>query len=235
VEFRAPLVLRLMTAVGVAVLGLTTAFMTAVAVALLFGPAWPLGLLVVAPVACFLGALTGYVARDFRGRWGLRVVLDTESVRLELPGGRSLIHRPPAQRLEIPYRDIETVETRLEAYTTLGMAILQRVFVLRRKNGNLIFLFEDRAIGTALKVPFCSEIAAAIAGRADVYVKDLGMVEGRGGVLAVWGTHAPDWAAPPLSGAQQLRVWRHAAFTGSLAIAMVIFAIVVRLISGPLF
>jgi hypothetical protein len=59
------------------------------------------------------------------------------------------------------------------------------------------------------------------------------MVEGRGGFLAVWGTHTPDWAAPSLPLAQQLRLWRHAAATGAFAIAVIIIALAIRLIAGP--
>jgi hypothetical protein len=59
------------------------------------------------------------------------------------------------------------------------------------------------------------------------------MVEGRGGLLAVWGAHAPDWAAPSLPLAQQLRIWRHAAATGTLAIAIIIIALAIRLMAGP--
>jgi hypothetical protein len=78
-----------------------------------------------------------------------------------------------------------------------------------------------------------SKIAAAIVARAHVPLRDLGMVEGRGGFLSVWGTSAPDWAAPSLPLALQLRIWRHVAFTGTLAVAILIIALAVRLMVGP--
>ena len=106
--------------------------------------------------------------------------------------------------------------------------------MLRPKNGELIFLFEDRALNTAIEIAFFPRIVAQVAARIGVPVRDIGMVEGKGGVLAVWGADAPDWAAPPLAAAQQLRLWRHAATTGTLAIAVVIIALIVRLLSGPL-
>jgi len=152
---------------------------------------------------------------------------------LDLPGGRSLIHRPRAQQLTIPYADIDAVETRLEAYRSLGMAMMERAYVLSRKQGDKIFLFEDRALGTPIETPMVTQIAEAIVARAHVPLHDLGMVEGRGGLLAVWGTHAPDWAAPSLPLAQQLRLWRHAAATGTFAIAVIIVALAIRLIAGP--
>jgi hypothetical protein len=175
-----------------------------------------------------VAALTGYVGRDLHGKWGLRVLLDDDGVKLDLPSGRSLIHRPPEQHLKVPYADIEAIETRLEAYRTFGMAMMQRAYVLRRKTSELIFLFEDRALATTFESHVFPKLAADIAARAHAPLRDLGMVEGRGGVLVVWGTHAPDWAAPSLPLALQLRLWRHAAATGSFAFAVVVLAITIR-------
>ena len=104
-EFRLPLAVRLGSLVAVVILAAVSAFLMAVAVAV-FRDNWGLGL-VVAAIACFCAALTGYVGRDLGGKWGLRVVLDSDAVTLDLPAARSLIHRPPAQRLTVPYADIE--------------------------------------------------------------------------------------------------------------------------------
>ncbi|MFO1100035.1 MAG: hypothetical protein U1E81_17615 [Xanthobacteraceae bacterium] len=171
----------------------------------------------VAAVGCFCAGLSHYVWRDFRGKWGLRVVLDREAVTLDLPAGRSLIHRVPAQRLTIPYADIAAVETRLEAYRSFGMANMQRAYALRRKSGQWIFLFEDRALATQFETSFFADIAEKLAARAGVVVHDLGMVEGCGGFLVVWGTHAQDWAAPSLPADRQARLWRGVVITGQLA------------------
>jgi hypothetical protein len=176
----------------------------------------------VALVGIFMAALTGYAGRDLAGRWGLRIALGSDAVTLDLPSGRSLIHRPKTQHLTIPYADIAAVETRLEAYRTLGMAMMQRAYVLRRKSGETVFLFEDRALATGFQSSMFREIAGALVARAHVNLDDHGMVEGGGGVLGVWGTRAEDWSAPSLPLAQQLRLWRHAAATGSLAIAMLL-------------
>ena len=234
VVFRTPLLPRLLSLFGVLVLGGLSVFIILVAVILLFKQ-WQVAVFIVAPVACIMGGLTGYVGRDLRGKWGLRVVLDSQSLMLDLPRGRSLIHRPPAQHLTIPYSDIDAIETRLEAYGSLGMELMQRAYVLRRKNGDLIFLFEDRAIKTPLESETFPKLAADIAARAGVPLRDLGMVEGGGGFLAVWGTHAPDWAAPSLPLARQMRIWRHVTVTGSLAIAIIFIALFVRLwLGGPM-
>lgn len=221
--FRTPLGVRVFSAVGIGILGLTTAFMI---VAAFFGfrIKWQLGLFMTA-VATFIGALTGYVWRDLRGKEGLRVVLGANAVTLDLPSGRSLIHRPPAQHLIVPYTDIAAIEARYEAYGSLGLEMMQRAYVLRRKNGELIFLFEERALATGMASTMFASIVADLAARASVTVRELGTVEGKGGVLGVWGTHAPDWAAPAVPLARQMRLWRHAASTGTLAISLVVLVI----------
>ena len=53
----------------------------------------------------------------------------------------------------------------------------------------MIFLFEDQALATALQSSVLSQIAADLAKRAAVPLNHIGMVEGEGGVLGVWGTH----------------------------------------------
>jgi len=229
-EFRTPLGPRLLSLVAILVLAAATIFQLLVGLFLLVKGQgqWLVVALVALACACLMAALTDYVGRDLRGKWGLRVALQPNALVLDLPSGRSLIHRPPAQHLTIPYGEIEAIETRLEGYGTLGMELLQRAYVLRRKSGELIFLFEDRALATGFESHMFSKLAADIAARAHVPIHDLGMVEGRGGALAVWGTHAPDWAAPPLPLALQLRIWRRAALTGQLAFGIVIFALLLR-------
>jgi hypothetical protein len=214
--FRLPLAPRLLALFGVIFLAVITCMMIVFA-ALAFTVQWALGLFMMA-CAGFIGALTGYVWRDLRGKWGLRLVLDTDRVELDLPAGRSLIHRPPAQHLTILYADIEAIDARFEAYGTLGMEMMQRAYVLHRKSGELIFLFEERAVATAMGSSTFADIIAELAARAAVPLRELGTVEGAGGFLGVWGTHAPDWAAPALPSERAMRLWRHAASTGSLAI-----------------
>jgi hypothetical protein len=230
VQFRPPAFWRLFSLFGVVVLAAVTAVMAAFAV-LSFATNWIVGLIVTA-IAFLLGALTGYVWRDFRGKWGLRVLLGADAVTLDLPSGRSLIHRLPAEHRVIPYSDIDAIETRAEAYGSLGQTMIQRAYVLRRKNDELIFLFEDRAQGSAMEVTMFADIAAAVAARAGTKLHDIGMVEGHCGVLGVWGAHSVPWSTPSLPLARQLRLWRHAAFTGGLTVGIVIVAIVLRLIVG---
>jgi hypothetical protein len=223
--FRLPLAQRLLVLFGVIFLAVITGIMIGFAV-LAFAVQWALGLFMMA-CAGFIGALTGYVWRDLGGKWGLRLVLDTDAVTFDLPAGRSLIHRPPAQHLTIPYVDIEAIEARFEAYGNLGMEMMQRAYVLHRKSGELIFLFEERALATRMESSMFADIVADLAARAGAPLRELGTVEGKGGLLGVWGTHAPDWAAPALPRDRAMRLWRHAASTGSLAISITILMILI--------
>jgi hypothetical protein len=228
--FRPPLAARLLSLFGFVILACVTAIMTVFAV-LGFSMHWALGVFMTA-LAVFIGALTGYVWRDLSGKWSFWIRLDASAVEMNLPAGRSLIHRPPSRHLVVPYADIAAIDTRLEAYGSLGMEMMQRSYVLRRKNGDLIFLFEDRALAAGLAKPMFAEIASELAARAGVQMHDLGMVEGKGGVLGVWGTHAPNWAAPSLPLARQMQLWRHSAYTGALTLAVIIIAFAIRMILG---
>lgn len=214
--FRTPASQRYLSLVGTIVLGLTTLIFVGFSSLILLKQLWLLGVFMLA-VTVFMGALTGYVYKDLNGRWGLRVALLEEGVQLDLPTARSLIHRPKAEHLTVPYSDVEAIETRYEAFRSFGMAMVQCPYVLKRKSGDRVFLFEDRALATGLAPPMYGPIAEAIATRANAPIVPLGMVEGKGGVLAVWRTDAPDWSAPSLPAEQQWRLWRHAAATGSFA------------------
>ncbi len=196
-----------------------------------FETSWLLGI-VVAIVAAIMIELTRYVVRDLRGKWGLSVVFGANRIDLVLPAHRSLIHATPWQRLSIPYSDIAAVETRLESYTSLGMANMQRPYVLRLRNGDRVFLFEERAIGTGLESSYFGGVIEEIARRANVPVDDLGMTKGGGGVLGVRGTHAADWASPALSKSEQNRLWGRAVGTGRIAFLVIMAAFAIRALFG---
>jgi hypothetical protein len=225
--FRTPTGVRYLSLFATLFLAIVAGIMVGFAIVLVFAGAWGLAALCAA-VGIFIAALTGYVLRDLLGRWGLRVELMADRMVLDLPSGRSLIHRPPTQHLTIRYSDIEAVETRFEAYPSAGLQSVQRPFVLSLKTGDKIFLFEDRALGSVFATPMYEPIANAIVERAHVPLRELGMVEGGGGFLSVWGAHSPDWAAPSLPLQQQLRIWRQAAWTGSLALGIVFLVVIMK-------
>jgi hypothetical protein len=107
------------------------------------------------------------------------------------------------------------------------MEMMQRAYVLRRKSGELIFLFEERALATKMESSMFADVIKDLVARAGIAVSELGTVEGRGGLLGVWGPHAPSWAAPALPRERAIRLWRHAASTGSAAISITFIVILI--------
>jgi hypothetical protein len=227
VSFRLPLGVRLFSLAGVVVLGAASLLGFGFLVAVLVIDQWVVAV-VTALCTAVMVTLTHYVARDLHGKWSLRVALGADSVELSLPRNRSLIHTTLTQRVIVPYADIAAIETRLEAYPSFGMVSMQRPYVLRRKDGGTIFLFEERAIGTGMQSSYFGAIVREIAARAQAPVRDLGMSEGSGGVLGVVHTHEADWAAPALPLARQNKLAQRAYNTGAWAFLLVTAAFMVR-------
>lgn len=226
-DFRVPLGPRLLSLFGSVFLGAVGLGMVALTVAAFLARQWLVGI-VVALCAAVVIELTRYVARDLSGKSGLRVACGADSVDLVLPANRSLIHKAPRQQITVPYSDIAAIETRLEAYASMGMANMQRAYVLRRKGGERIFLFEERALGTGLQSNYFGGAVEEIARRAHAPVEDLGMVKGDNGLLGVWATHPADWASPALSKSDQQRLWGRAIATGRWAFLLILLAFAVR-------
>ena len=197
-------------------LGLVTLFMLGADALVARMPGGLLVSLFMLALVAFMAALTAYVWRDMRGKLGGLIILDNTSLTLRLPAGRSLIHDPPSCREIIPFSDLEAVETRVEFYGAQGMGMMQRVWRLRRRNGAPVFLFEDRALGTALAINSMEPVAVEIAHRAGVPLNDLGAAKGWGGFLGAWFARAPDWPAAALTAAQEAALWRRVYITGAL-------------------
>lgn len=167
-----------------------------------------------------------YVLRDARGKQGWRISIGTDTVDLDLPGGRSLIHRPKPVHGRVRFGEMDRVETRLEAYRSFGLANMQRVYALKLKTGEVIILGEDRALGTSMASAFFETVAAHIVERGGIPLHDLGMAEGKGGILAVLFTSPPQWDAPSLPTKSQDALWRRATFTGRLALMVSILVLI---------
>jgi hypothetical protein len=133
--------------------------------------------------------------------------------------------------LVIPYRDIAALETRLEGYSSFGLAMIQQPFVLRSREGAITFLFEERALGSILASHEFGDVVAELQTRSHAPLRDLGMVEGRAGVFGVWGAHAADWSAQSLSAGEQARLWNRARYTGLLAIGLTVVVLVMILVA----
>ena len=59
------------------------------------------------------------------------------------------------------------------------MKMMQRAYVLNRKGGELIFLFEERALATMMESSMFADIVADLVARAGVALRELGTVRGR--------------------------------------------------------
>jgi hypothetical protein len=167
-------------------------------------------------LVAFTGALAAHVWRDMRGKRGGSIILDRHTLTLQLSRGRSLIHDPPACRETIDLADIKAVETRLECYGAQGLGMVQRAYRLVRRDGASIFLFEERALASALQDPSLRPVAQAIAEAAGVPLNDLGMVAGRGGFLGVWFARPPCWSATPMNSGMQSDFRRRVYLTGAV-------------------
>lgn len=190
-------------------------------------------------VGCFSAAiaaacvyLVAYLWRDTRAKWMFRVEFGAHGMTLRLPANRSLVHRPPAFEGVIAYADIVAIQTRLEAYRSIGMAAMQQVFAIKLRNGALVLLGEDRAQGTGLAESGMGRLGETLAARAGIAITDLGMVEGKGGALMVAGAVPDPWDAPSLGQDAQARLWRRVVLTGWLPMLVFLATVVLGGLSG---
>lgn len=177
-----------------------------------------------------LGGLSQWCWRDLRGRLGTAITLDDTGITLQLPRGRSLIHDPPAADESIPWAAVEGIETRDEYYGAQGMAMINRVYRLRRVASDPIFLFEQRGLDSTVQSEAMDALAAEIAQRAGVVIESMGNVEGRGGLLGMWGATAPPWTAADLPPRRLQALQRRVQFTAIIAGGAMAVALLVRLV-----
>jgi hypothetical protein len=235
IEIEKPLVLRQLAA------GWISAFVTVLIGALsllLFGLAsvvlaaeeFSIGVfLPVAAVAGVAVVLFFYVLRDARGKLGWRIGIGADALDLDLPASRSLTHRLKAVHARLRLDEIESVQTRLEAYRSFGMANMNRSYALRLHAGDVIVLGEDRAMGTQMASNFFKGVAESIVEHGKMELRDLGMAEGKGGVLSVLFTSPPHWDAPNLDAKKQEALWNRVTLTGALALIAPIVVLLVAI------
>ena len=132
--------------------------------------------------AAAIGAMVRLLWRDMLGKRTASIALTPRGMEVDLPAGRSATNDTTAIHELIPYSDVCAIEMRLEAYPSMGMAKMQRTFRLTRHSGRPVFLFEERGLGIfdVSVTPLAEEMAL----RAVVGITDLGMVEGKGGLVS---------------------------------------------------
>ena len=167
--------------------------------------------------AAGLLVLTYVVLREAEGRWMTRITLGPAEARFDLPARRGYADLAPVH-LKVPYGQIAAIEVRDEAFSSLGVTMIQRAASLVLQDGARVDLGADRPMMSAYVGP----AAAALAQRAGIGVRDLGMVDGKTGPLAVTGNTTPDWKTHPLSNADAIRRHRAAALSWRVLYGLVI-------------
>jgi hypothetical protein len=145
-------------------------------------------------------ALAWLIAAECVAAFHLRIELKAQSVSLRLPARRGHVLRR-ALADDIPYAAIDRVESRDEAFRTLGLVAIQTVYRLVLKDGSGTEVGADRQ----LRAPLFGPAARAIAERCGQTVRHAGMVDAAPGLLAAFGTSAPAWNAPTLPAATARR------------------------------
>lgn len=173
-----------------------------------------------AVMAVFCGGLLAMVVDEARVRWTTRLSLGPDGLRLALPGRRGYIRHAPVHTV-VPWGSVAGVETRAEAFRSIGTTVLQQAYALRLADGSRIDLGADRRMVD----PFFAAAADAIAARAGVSLVDRGMVDGNPGFLMIRGQSVPDWDAAALAPAaaatrsrQERRAWQLVGYAVGLAL-----------------
>jgi len=190
---------------------------------------------VLAAIAFACAALAQYVWRNARGFWQGWVAADEHGIAFSLPRDRSLVHRPAAIDGRLAWDAIARLETRLEAYRSQLMAMIQQTYWLVPNAGGRILLFEDRALNTPYAIRRGQAAFGKIAALGKVEIVEEQMVSGGGGLLGAWFTMAPTQAAANLNEQQKRTVWQRAGMTGRLggmAVFVVLAAIVMQQLLG---
>lgn len=217
VVIRAPLGVRAGTLVATGLIGVILILLLASGVYLLTAGWIGLGILL-AGLSVVMAGLFRYVLRDARARWGWRIAIGDEAIDLDLPKGRSLAGGLSPVHRRVRLDDAEAVETRLEAYQSLGLANMQRSFALKLKTGERIVLGEDRALGTWMATPLMASNVEQIVTLANLALRDLGMVLGGSGLFMVAFAASPRWDTPSLDADHQKSLWNKARLTGRIAV-----------------
>ena len=197
-------------------IGATGIGFSVVAVALLFSGSWSIGAAIFI-LAAWMLILANYVWCDCQARRKWRIEIEPGELLLDLPTGRSLMEAGRRVKRFLEVSDIASIETRLEAYRSFGMANMQRNYGLRLRSGDIIVLGEDRALASALRDETMGGFVEAIRLKTGLPLRDLGMVEGEGGLFGLLFTSVPRWDMPSVPATRQAALWRRVATTGWMA------------------
>ncbi|MDP3660973.1 hypothetical protein [Phenylobacterium sp.] len=220
IELRRSAMERYLPVAGGLIMLVPTAFLLIVAIGVVReSPAVGLFILV---IAVLMVLLTLVVAIEARDRWRTRIRIVGGEVTLSLP---RYLERPPLERA-VPLADLAAVDWREEVFRSIGLSAMHQAYALALNDGTRLVMGGDKQMAGS----FYAEAARTIAERAGVPIRQLGMFDGHGGVMQVTGMRAPDWASQPLDAASAAKRRRAVDMTYRAMWAVIVLAIVLRLL-----
>lgn len=153
----------------------------------------PVAALLITLIAVLALGLIGYVWRDMQAKWSWRIDIGEDSVEMTLPAGRSHYHRPPRFQGQVAFTEIAFIECRPELYSQFSAESLVETWWLVPKQGEPLFLAEDRNINPTyeIRTTHAVEAATAIAKAAGVPLRRRRQADGHPGILGIWGARPP--------------------------------------------
>ncbi|CAN5256833.1 hypothetical protein BH11PSE2_BH11PSE2_18970 [soil metagenome] len=215
---------RFLTAFGAFILLFPTVFILGAAV-ISFGSSIGLGLFMAA-LGLFMIFLCWVCCREVVARWTTRVRIEGDQVSLNLPASTGR----PKVLTTLALSQIAAVDTREEVFKSLGMANLQRGFALELRDGSRLVLGADRPMGEH----FYGDLALAIADRANVPIKEMGMYDGKAGLMQMAGSSAPEWTAKPLAPEQVAKRRKSVQLTWTILSVVLVLVVIARVLSRML-
>jgi len=190
--FRAPAGEKATLVICTALMAVLALFVSAVAAATFASSAF--AAVLVALSAAVLIGLAVLIGREAAAALKLKISVEGETLRLDLPARRGHVLLPAVRR-EAPLASVAAVERRSEVFSQLGVTMVQEAFRVKFADGSAVVLGADRQ----MKAPVFAPAAELISERTNKPIGGLGMVDARPGFLAVVGASAPDWSAPSLA------------------------------------
>jgi hypothetical protein len=172
----------------------------------------------------FMGGLALFMAFGLIAVSRAHLRLNGATLDGELIGGRTRLFAPRFRAINLPVRDIRSVERREEIVRKFGFTTLRESLSLVTADGTRIGLFSN-TYGAFGQMPL-AEIASAIAAAADIAVTD------RGSVLttatSLYGQAEPTWNEPPLDPAAAAKARRTATRTMQILVTVVLMLSLLR-------
>ena len=220
-----------MLVIGAIALGCVGLGLWIMAAGISAGPAPGLGIFL-GLAGAFMGMLAWYAGRAAIGSGRFAIAISDMGIDLRLPRMRSLIHRPPRFEGRIAWSALAGMTTRLEAYRSQGLGVVQRTWWLRKNDGSTILLFSELASGAdqGLAELAMTPLAREISTRGALAIIELPMAEGKGGLLGAWFTRPPAMDAAPIGQAGRQRVARAIGRMGWITRALILIVAFLALV-----